>query len=727
MTTNRTQITAAVERVVFPKPDTDTAPASPDGTALPGRTPRFFILKCDVGTVKGRLDHTPKPGESLVLDGAWEVSRFNGRPEFSFFHAAVRVPTDERALLRYACEMTSGFGPALEEKIWNALGADWRNLSAEFPGVTPARLSAFRATLDFITNNAQRTAAVSRLVSIGLTVRMAEAAWEKWGASTLVRLDADPYILTALPGYGFRDADTHVRRHYEIADADPRRVNAAVSYFLRQLTEENTVATWPDLCAKTATALSLSDETIADAVRAMFSSRRLVPFPASQSLAAACAYEAEAGIFRFASLPESPASPDDPALPGRTKARQPRARDFDLSAEQMAAVQFALDSRFAIINGGAGTGKTSLVRALCDSLERRTAAAPVLLCSFAGKAAARLREATGHAASTVHSMLGWRGDAVGFTVKSLAGKTVILDEASMVASDLLYEIIRRAPARLVLVGDEAQLPPVGAGQPFHDLIAALPGRVRTLSVCYRNREAVFAAALAVRAGCIPPPSAVSADEIYEFTSRPNPRDAHAVILAAVRSGDIDFATDILLCCRNGDSPSDPCTVASLNADIKALVNPAPDGKAAITPGDRVICTRNAPDLDVWNGTTGRCDAFDSARAMWVVLDVPTADGRRSVLIPREKVKEWTLAYALTVHKAQGSQYRRVFFAVTPRDAAVLLDRPMVYTALTRARQTCRIIGCPAAFARAVAATRRKRTVIQELARTSTVSTGSVTP
>ena len=107
MNNNPTTITAKVERIRYPK-------SLPEG-ASPSQ---FYILACDVGVVKGKLNHAPKIGEALTLDGKWEVSKFNGQPEFVFFHSKVYVPVDERALLRYACEMTPGFGPAMEERIW---------------------------------------------------------------------------------------------------------------------------------------------------------------------------------------------------------------------------------------------------------------------------------------------------------------------------------------------------------------------------------------------------------------------------------------------------------------------------------------------------------------------------------------------------------------------------------------------------------------------------------
>ena len=697
MNSQPTTITAKVERIRYPKPD---------AIGAAGFSPQcFYILSCDAGTVKGRLDHLPKIGESLTLDGAWEVSKFNGQPEFSFFHAKVFVPADERALLRYACEMTPGFGPAMEARIWAERGESWRGVSLadDIRGLTPDKLAALQKTIDFLRLNQERAKSVSWLVSIGLTIKMAESAFEKWGSSTVSRVEGDPYILAQLPGYGFSDADSHVRKHFNIERNDLRRVNAALRYYISQLSAEDTAVLWDDLFAKVTRAIDSDPQLIADATRAMFGSGALVSFPRSMRIASLRDFTNEALIYKFASSSEGFGE----TSPSRCRARQPKARSFDLDATQMEAVQFALDRRFAIINGPAGTGKTSLIQALCDSLKGEAN-----LCAFAGKAAARLREATMHDASTIHRMLGWKGEGCGFALKTLDGETVILDEASMVSSGLLAEIVKRNPARLVLVGDEAQLPPVGSGQPFHDLVRLLPGCVRTLSTCYRSREAVLSSALAIRAGNVPPPHAVSDAELYDFLSLSDARRAHAAILDAVRRGEIDFGRDIILCCRNGDAPDEPCSVRAFNADIKALVNP---GAGRIDPGDRIICTQNSSDLDVWNGTTGRCRDFDTARAMWVDLDFPNSDGETSVLIPRDKVKDWQLAYALTVHKSQGSQYRKVYFVATRRDSATLLSRPMVYTAVTRAKSECRIVGDAWAFGLAVRETRPKHTVIQEIA------------
>lgn len=693
-TDERIEISAKVESVVFPK--ADATPPSQDNSR------RFYIVKCDIGTVKGFLSHTPKRGETFLLDGSWAISKFNGRPEFEFVHASVRVPSDERAVLHYACEMTKDFGPALEKRIWDALGTEWRKLTTDIQGVTETRLSAFLDTIRFIDTNGALAQTVAWLVSIGCTVKMAEAAFEKWGAETTMRVNDNPYVLAQLPHYGFREIDTHIKQHFNISKNDERRVRSAIIYAVGMRTQSDTVVDWRDVFAAVLASIDSDKKAVVSACKRMFADGTLIPFPDGLLIAKRRDYECESEIIRFVRRA------NEAGRISTMKARQPRARDFDLDETQLEAVEYAINHRFAIINGGAGVGKTSIVRAICDSFRGN-----VSLCAFAGKAAARLREATDHEATTIHRLLGYIGDENGFTRKTLENETVVIDEASMASSEILYEIVKRNPSRLILVGDEAQLPPVGQGQPFHDLIRAVPDSVRTLGTCYRNREAVFAASIAIREGRIPEASATESER-YDTVSFRNEQSAHNFILDSVRNGRVDFAQDIILCCRNGETEADPCTTRSLNADIKLIVNPGKERLVKIEDGDRVICTKNSADLDVWNGTTGSCFRFDTGRNMWVELDYPNTKGETTVLIPRDKVKDWTLAYALTVHKAQGSQYRKVYMSVLRRDESILLDRKMIYTAVTRARKECVIVGDMGAYTRAIQSVTRKRTVIQKL-------------
>lgn len=389
-------------------------------------------------------------------------------------------------------------------------------------------------------------------------------------------------------------------------------------------------------------------------------------------------------------------------------------------AAQNAAITRATTAPFSIITGGAGTGKTTIIKAITERLE--SSGENVALAAFAGKAAARIREACSHPASTIHRLLGYNGKA--FNAGPLVGFSIIIDEASMIDSALLAEIVRRNPRRLCLVGDPAQLPPVGRGQPFHDLIALRPELASSLKTCYRATEAVFQAASTIRAGGRPAEYATSPGEKWTMKNTGNPERTQAQILKWVESGAFDFESDVILVARNGESDADPCTVRGLNAAIVAMISPRNE-KTKFVKGDRVINTKNLPPLDCWNGTTGTIHAVDQDGGIWVRTDIPVIDWAKSkdelnpeytshVLFSRDNRKHLQLAYALTVHKAQGSQYDKVLMACFKRDGFGLLDRALLYTGVTRTKKACCVVGEMAAVWAAIDKVNRKRTIIQLL-------------
>lgn len=391
---------------------------------------------------------------------------------------------------------------------------------------------------------------------------------------------------------------------------------------------------------------------------------------------------------------------------------------------QLAAIQAAVSLPFVIITGGAGTGKTTIIKEICT--QAKAAGETPHLCAFAGKAAARLRQATGFSTSTIHRLLQYNGS--GFLAPPFdEDSVVILDEASMVSSDLFFELISRNPSRLVLVGDPAQLPPVGKGQPFHDLINVRPQTVYRLEKCYRASEAVYASALQIRAGEIPPLCTVSGSERWDFVPARDAEAAQSEILKWVKGGHVDFDTDIILSPRNGDSNVQPATVRGMNtAIIEHFDGPgAPPREHDIMTGDRIINTLNQPDLDIWNGTTGEVHSVDIDGNVWFRVDVPVIDWKKTtdndnpvftelVMVPKKQVKHLQPAYCLSVHKSQGSQYRLVIFIALHRDSFALLDRSLIYTAVTRTKQHCVIVGQHDAFRAGIQKISEKRTVIQEL-------------
>tara|TARA_R110000822_G_scaffold113667_4_gene244897 strand:- start:87 stop:1256 length:1170 start_codon:yes stop_codon:yes gene_type:complete len=387
--------------------------------------------------------------------------------------------------------------------------------------------------------------------------------------------------------------------------------------------------------------------------------------------------------------------------------------DFDQT--QKDAIASALTSKFSIINGGAGVGKTSIAKEIAEQTKGAT------LCAPTGKAAARLREATGRDSRTIHALLGYNGKH--FSCKSLSGMHIIVDESSMVDSWLMASIIECNPKSLTLIGDEAQLFPVGAGAPFHNLIEFRPECVSNLTTCYRSSEAVCDAGNKVRAGEFPGYSNVSKEESWTFAKAENPLAAEKIITDMVEAGEIDFSQDIIICPKNGaldrESGKYPeCTVNGLNPRLLGIVNPHDHGeKFAIH--DRVICTKNFAEEDVWNGTTGTITAVDHNNAIWVKTDTPTRDGdgelRAEVRFTPEMTRATQHAYALTIHKAQGSQYRKVIVVCMKRDQ-IMLSRPLLYTAITRAQKECVVVGDRWAFDKALGNMPKRQTVMREIAR-----------
>jgi len=367
---------------------------------------------------------------------------------------------------------------------------------------------------------------------------------------------------------------------------------------------------------------------------------------------------------------------------------------------QEAAIALAKNSTFSIINGGAGTGKTTIIKEIYNHY-----APDCYLATPTGKSAARLREASSLPASTVHALMGFDGTALN---RKLSG-TLIIDEASMVDSWLMSEIIANLTGRLVLVGDEAQLPPVGKGQPFHDLVKLRPEKVVTLDVCYRAKEAVFAAALDIRAGRQPVSSQVQGEERWDV-SKATSETAVANLARAFKEGKYDPEQDIILCCKND-------LAGKVNdALLAARSNRENVGNSKWAVGDRIICTKNFSAADTWNGTTGTITAVEPD-GVWVRGDIPFMAGaglESEIRWDREILNECQHAYGLTVHKSQGSQYRWVVFIVAPGDD-YMISQSLVYTAVTRAQKRATVIGDTRTFRSAVARKVNKNTVLQRLA------------
>jgi exodeoxyribonuclease V alpha subunit len=389
----------------------------------------------------------------------------------------------------------------------------------------------------------------------------------------------------------------------------------------------------------------------------------------------------------------------------RAVAKAERLTEIELSSEQRAALRCALESKFTVITGGPGTGKTTLLRSLLAALD--DAGIRAILAAPTGRAARRLAEATGRDAKTIHRLLEFSPDRGEFLRNEnfpLRSNFLIVDEASMMdlelASSLLSALL--PSCSLVLVGDRDQLPSVGPGSVLKDVIASELVPVIQLKEVYRQarQSLIVANAHKINRGWMPETSA-SAEGDFFFIERNAPEDVLATIKQVVverlpgKFGIRDPREVQVITPMNRG----PIGVHVLNEELQRLLNPSGRelrlGDRRLREGDRVIQLRNDYDKQVFNGDIGSVNSIDSARGR---LEASFDEKRASY--DWGELDELALAYAISVHKSQGSQYPAVVMPLH-QTHYLMLRRNLLYTAITRAERVCVLIGTRRALQQAV--------------------------
>lgn len=377
-----------------------------------------------------------------------------------------------------------------------------------------------------------------------------------------------------------------------------------------------------------------------------------------------------------------------------------------LNEQQLKAVEMATEMPNCIIAGGAGTGKTTIIKQILAELPRGFA----YLAAPTGKAAARMKECTGYFAETIHRLIGITEDGSQFGGTDLSGKAVIVDEASMIDSYLMAKLIEAKPSRLILIGDEAQLPPVGAGSPFHDLLQVIPDSSIRLTQCYRNTASVHHAARMIRDGEFPCDDEAEGEK-YTFAEL-SPELAQQQIVDMYANGDLRPGSDVVLAAIYGE-PSRPGGILALNAAIMNVVNPHAPGQKW-KEGDRVINCKNFGKVDWWNGDMGTIVDVDCQGKSVEVAPDRNRDEGNIYITETEMLNELKHAWALSVHKSQGSQWQKVVF-LAPREHSYMLSRPLIYTAVTRAQKECLVMGSRYTFSKSLEKMAVKNTSLKLIA------------
>lgn len=637
-------------------------------------------------------------GDRAEVSGDWQTHSRYGR-QLRAQGAVPMDPADRAGRIAYLTTLRH-IGPARAERlveehgegVLGAIAADPSGVFGALRGVSAKQASA--AADSWHASRAVRDLHV-QLAPHGLA-HLAAPIHARYGDRAMAILHEDPYRLTEVEGVGFARADK-IALAADVPPESDRRAQAAAVFALAEAERQgHTNLPLAELGQRAAKLLGLGpDPEVLVAARGLLVEEGRVyrerTHAAELAVAATLRARAAAPPHLDHDPGESPPQDDE--------------HTSGLTEEQWAAVRGAFASRVSVLTGGPGVGKTVCTRAIVAEAEATDAR--VALCAPTGRAARRLEETTGHEAQTIHRMLEWMpGREPGFGPgHPLPADLVVVDEASML-NLRLAEVLLGSLAEsthVVFVGDADQLPPIGAGKPFEDLIAAGIAPVVRLSHVFRQaaRSMITTAAHEINRGR-PPHLAPEDDQKHDFffIDRPNPERALETVVEVVaerapKRFDVDPIREVQVL-----APMYKGTVGidALNERLQARLNPR--GKPALNGrfrlGDRLIQTRNSHGLGLMNGSIVflRCDDPEEEA---IVVD---SDDGATLTIPYGETATLRLAYAISVHKAQGCEVP-VVVGICHRSHARMLTRPLLYTAITRARSSCVLVGDRAALAMAV--------------------------
>jgi len=664
-------------------------------------------------TVVGELPEL-NPGESLKLTGRWMTHSKHGR-QFRSESCEQTLPANIEGLRRYlGSGMIRGIGPVMAERIVRKFGVKTLDVIES----NPERL---REVLGIGARRVQQVAAAWEeqkaikevmilLQSHGVTTRLAVKIFKQYGDAAVDVLESEPYRLARdVWGIGFKTADKIARDMGLPADA-PSRIEAGVVYTLNKQADEGHVyVPQAELATKAAELLEVKEEKVDYAVTRLealdqVKTETITHERKENAVYLTPFYYCEVGVTNRLRRMMNTAGSRLQRL--RANPRVRHTGDLELSPQQRQAIEAGLTHKVSVLTGGPGTGKTTILRVLTEMLRRSH-------CSFAlasptGRAAKRLSEATGHPAKTIHRLLGY-SPAGGFERNEknpLDVDMVIVDEASMLDLVLTNNLLKAVDPRshLLLVGDVDQLPSVGAGDVLRDIIASGLPAVTRLDVIFRQAQdsLIVTNAHRINQGWLPR-TPRSAQDFFLFLQS-DPDKAAALLVDVVKNRiprrfNLDPSRDIQVL-----SPMyrGSMGVTNLNEMLQEALNPpAPNrperrmGGRTLRVGDRLMQTRNDYEKGVYNGDIGRLAVLDRVEQT-VVVDF---EGR-TVLYDWMDLDQVVHAFAISVHKAQGSEYPAVVIPMTMQHY-LMLQRNLLYTAVTRARRLVVLVGTKKAIAVAV--------------------------
>ncbi|MER6143945.1 ATP-dependent RecD-like DNA helicase [Streptomyces sparsogenes] len=680
----------------------------------------------DLLTVVGSLLGA-QPGESLRMEGRWGSHPQYGK-QFTVENYTTVLPATVQGIRRYlGSGLIKGIGPRIADRITEHFGVDTLEVIEhqperliEVPGLGPKRTKMIGAAWE--EQKAIKEVMVF-LQGVGVSTSIAVRIYKKYGDASISVVKNEPYRLAAdVWGIGFLTADK-IAQSVGIPHDSPERVKAGLQYALSQSTdsghcflpEEQLIADSVKLLqvdtglvieclAELADEEGVVRETVpgpdgGEPVTAVY----LVPFHRAEiSLAGQVLRLLRGGEDRM------PAFRDvdwDKAL-----AWLARRTGADLAPEQSQAVRLALTEKVAVLTGGPGCGKSFTVRSVVELA--RAKKAKVVLAAPTGRAAKRLAELTGAEASTVHRLLELKpgGDAAYDRDRPLDADLVVVDEASMLDLLLANKLVKAVPpgAHLLFVGDVDQLPSVGAGEVLRDLLSeGSPVPAVRLTRIFRQAQQSGVVTNAHRINSGVPPITHGMPDFFLFAEEDTEAAGKLTVDVASRRIPAKFGLDprrdvqVLAPMHRG-----PAGAGTLNGLLQQAITPArPDlperrfGGRIFRVGDKVTQIRNNYEKGangVFNGTVGVVTSLDHDEQRLTVL----TDEDEEVAYDFDELDELAHAYAVTIHRSQGSEYPAVVIPVTT-GAWMMLQRNLLYTAVTRAKRLVVLVGSRRALGQAV--------------------------
>lgn len=685
-------------------------------------------------TVVGNLPEL-NPGEWLKLTGRWGNHAQHGR-QFQADICEQSLPATLEGIKRYlGSGLIKGVGKVMAERIVNRFGEQTLDVIELEPTKLRGVLGIGKKRADSIAKAWEEQKAIKDVMiflqSHGVTTGLAIKIYKKYGDEALKVVQETPYKLVQdIHGIGFKTADK-IAQALGLAHDDPGRIEAGIAYTLSRMADEGHVyVPQAELEPEASKILSLPHDKITAVIESLedeaIIKRETITYEVSrpeqapiiaeeQAVYLTPFYYSEIGVTnRVRRMVEHPTTRllrvQSSVFSGQfsvANSQRPTANSQQLAPQQEEAVIAAIKNKVTVLTGGPGTGKTTTLRTLLDVLDRY--GATYLLASPTGRAAKRLAEATGREAKTIHRLLAFK-PGEGFKHNDnnpLDADMVVIDEASMLDLILTNNLLKAitADTHILFVGDVDQLPSVGAGDVLRDLIASGVTAVVRLTQIFRQAQdsLIIQNAHRINLGQHPNTSRSPKSDFYIFIKDDPDELAELLVEIVQKRVPQKFGFDpfdgiqVLSPMYNGR-----VGVTNLNVLLQKALNP-PSGRKAekrlsgrvFRVGDKVMQTVNNYDKNAYNGDIGRITALDP-----VMQTININMDGNPVVYDFLEADELVHAYAISVHKSQGSEYPCVVMPVATQHY-LMLQRNLLYTAITRAKQLVILAGTRKAIGMAV--------------------------